>query len=272
LISDLAQIAQTLRKFSGHDLTGTLSRIESAARGVSAADCSDFLLASGADKDILATAACLPHILEDGERIEYLSLGAGNIGRAFDFETNYRVAEFKFIRWRGGAESIRQNSIFKDYFLLAEGETDKRKYCTLPAARHQRGDFMPTQFMPDVIVPTPGILGSVLVKDGEEVWGASGRSVVGNLVTFGRSLKRLKLEPGVGHGDAHDGVSAPHLLPSLFMIPTFWKADGYGRLFQRLSTRFTVSPAAANEPGNGALANQCGVDSRIEWLIRGGRL
>ncbi len=34
LISDLAQIAEKLHKFSGHDLTGMLSRIESAARGV----------------------------------------------------------------------------------------------------------------------------------------------------------------------------------------------------------------------------------------------
>jgi hypothetical protein len=46
-----------LRKFSGHDLTGTLSRIESAARGVSAANCSNFLLASGAEKDVLAAAS-----------------------------------------------------------------------------------------------------------------------------------------------------------------------------------------------------------------------
>jgi len=33
----------------------------------------------------------------------------------------------KFIHWRGGAESIRQNNLFKDYFLLAEHETAKRK-------------------------------------------------------------------------------------------------------------------------------------------------
>jgi hypothetical protein len=65
-----------------------------------------------------------------------VSLGAGNTGREFDLETNLRVAEFKFIRWRGGAESIRQNSVFKDYLLLAEHLTAKRKYLYLLGTEH----------------------------------------------------------------------------------------------------------------------------------------
>jgi hypothetical protein len=79
---------------------------------------------------------CLPHILEPDERVEYVSLGAGNTGREFDLETNVRVAEFKFIRWRGGAESIRQNSIFKDYVLLAGHPTVKRKHLYLLGTEH----------------------------------------------------------------------------------------------------------------------------------------
>jgi pimeloyl-ACP methyl ester carboxylesterase len=109
---------------------------------------------------------------------------------------------------------------------------------------------MAPQPMPDVIVFVPGILGSVLVKDGKEVWGASGQSVAANLVTFGRELKALKLAPGVGHTDPADYVSAPRMLPSLRMIPTFWKADGYGRLLRQLSTRFSVSIATRERPGN----------------------
>ena len=57
------------------------------------------------------------------------------------------------------------------------------------------------QPMGDVIVVIPGILGSVLVKDGQEVWGASAQSVIGNLVTFGRALKDLTLDPGVWDDD-----------------------------------------------------------------------
>lgn len=104
--------------------------------------------------------------------------------------------------------------------------------------------------MGDVIVLVPGILGSVLVKDGREVWGASGRSVIDNLITFGGAVRSLKLESGVGHDDPKDGVSAPRLLPRLHMIPTFWKADGYGRLIDRLLRSFTLTPAVDDQAGN----------------------
>lgn len=106
------------------------------------------------------------------------------------------------------------------------------------------------QPMSDVIVLIPGILGSVLVKDGQEVWGASAQSVIGNLVTFGRALKDLKLDPGIGPEDPKDGVSAPRILPRLHMIPTFWKTDGYGKLTEWLSRRFSLTRAMDNHPGN----------------------
>jgi hypothetical protein len=77
-----------------------------------------------------------PSTLEAGERVEYVSLGAGNTGREFDLETNLRAAEFKFIHWRGGSESIRQNSVFKDYVLLAEHPTKKRKHLYLLGTEH----------------------------------------------------------------------------------------------------------------------------------------
>ena len=71
--------------------------------------------------------ASLPYILEESEVIESLSLGAGNTGRAHDLETDRRVAEFKFIEWRGGSESIRQNSLFVDIFNLVSTRTIKRR-------------------------------------------------------------------------------------------------------------------------------------------------
>ena len=144
-------IIARLSHFTGNDLTGTLARIETGIRGITALECESFLANARARRDTLAAAAelkrqagqinvtihalgillCLPHILERDERIEYVSLGAGNTGRKFDLETNFRVAEFKFIQWRGGPESIRQNSAFKDYVLLAEYPTTKRKYLYL---------------------------------------------------------------------------------------------------------------------------------------------
>lgn len=71
--------------------------------------------------------AALPKLLDEDERIEFLSLGAGNTGRDFDLETDRRVAEFKFINWRGGSESIRQNMLFKDFFELAEYTKNKAR-------------------------------------------------------------------------------------------------------------------------------------------------
>lgn len=145
---DLVHAAAALQKFSGTDLTVTLSKIEAAVKGASSSDCVHVLTEAGADSQALAAAAslkqvagqinvaihaigillCLPQILEFSERVEYVSLGAGNTGREFDLETNHRIAEFKFIQWRGGAEVIRQNQLFKDFFLLAESGSDKRKY------------------------------------------------------------------------------------------------------------------------------------------------
>lgn len=147
---------QMLKGFSGGELTLTLSDIEGKIAGLHASGCSQFLESCGATHDALHGAAllkrlagqvnvsihalgillCLPHILIPGEEVDYVSLGAGNTGRKFDLETNHRVAEFKFIAWRGGAESIRQNSIFKDFFLLAESSTEKQKYLYVLGTEH----------------------------------------------------------------------------------------------------------------------------------------
>jgi hypothetical protein len=137
-----------LQAFRGPDLTRTIGQIEKSLKGVASDSYAEVLTTSGAKAEILGAAGlvkqlaaqidvvvhalgillCLPHILRHGEVIEYVSLGAGNTGRAFDLETNLRVAEFKFIRWQGGPESIRQNSLFKDFYEMAEHETTKEKY------------------------------------------------------------------------------------------------------------------------------------------------
>src|SRR5258708_16459220 len=143
---DFHQIAAALQRLGGADLPATLEKLEAAGKGLTADDCTR--VSSGVDREVLTAAAamkrlagqinvsihatgillCLPHILEPGEMVGYVSLGAGNTGRDFDLETNYRIAEFKFIHWRGGAESIRQNQLFKDFYLLSESPSTKRKH------------------------------------------------------------------------------------------------------------------------------------------------
>lgn len=80
--------------------------------------------------------ASLPYILTKREKIESLSLGAGNTGRAHELVTNIRIAEFKFIEWRGGAETIRQNSVFQDIFNLASAETGKKRQLYVLGTEH----------------------------------------------------------------------------------------------------------------------------------------
>ncbi len=153
---DISRIARAMQRFTGTALTATLSRIENEIEGITAERCAAFLSASGAERDALVAAAhlkriasqvnvtihalgillCLPHILEPDEAIQYVSLGAGNTGRQFDLETNRRIAEFKFIRWQGGPETIRQNSLFKDFMLLAEHRTEKSRYLYVLGVEH----------------------------------------------------------------------------------------------------------------------------------------
>jgi hypothetical protein len=153
---DLLRVAEVMQKFAGDDLTATLSKLENDVRGLSADACVKMLGGAGVTREVLAAAGvlkrlagqihvsihaagillCLPHILEPGERVDYVSLGAGNTGRDFDLETNFRVAEFKFIHWRGGAEAIRQNQLFKDFYLLCESVSAKRKYLYVMGTNH----------------------------------------------------------------------------------------------------------------------------------------
>lgn len=152
----LADAIASLQAFGGQDLTQTLARIEASLQGIRQDRYADVLLKSGAKAEVLGAAAllkrlasqinvvvhalgillCLPRILESGETIQYVSLGAGNTGRDFDLETNRRIAEFKFIHWQGGQESIRQNSLFKDFYELAERETQKEKYLYVLGTEH----------------------------------------------------------------------------------------------------------------------------------------
>lgn len=144
---DILGAAQALAAFAGSDLTGRIGALEGNFAGVTSESLRAVLDESQVTHELLSSAyvmkrvagqinvvihaigilLCLPHILEVGERVSSLSLGAGNTGRAFDLETDRQIAEFKFIHWQGGAETIRQNSLFKDLYQMIEHPTDKRK-------------------------------------------------------------------------------------------------------------------------------------------------
>src|SRR5687767_12777572 len=131
---------QVIAGFQGLSLTESLSTIESSVVNLGITELEAFCGSRSIDGIFMSSAASikkvagqinviihaagilcsLPRILKPGEIVQSVSLGAGNTGRKFDLETNFRVAEFKFIDWRGGSESIRQNGVFKDFYELAE--------------------------------------------------------------------------------------------------------------------------------------------------------
>ena len=143
----IEEAIRTIERFKGTNLTDSIATIETDIVGLGISDSDRYCNEKSIDGELLSSAFAvkrassqidviihaagilhsLKNILETGEVIESLSLGAGSTGKRFDLETNFRVAEFKFIDWKGGSETIRQNNLFMDFFELAEYETEKRK-------------------------------------------------------------------------------------------------------------------------------------------------
>ena len=145
---DLIAALTVIARITGEsDLTSWVGSVEHDMRGVETSRVRDWLDQAAAGAGALQAALVvkraagqinvlvhalgilnsLPYILAANEIVESLSLGAGNTGRDHDLTTNVRIAEFKFIEWRGGSESIRQNGLFADLFNLASDPTPKQK-------------------------------------------------------------------------------------------------------------------------------------------------
>jgi pimeloyl-ACP methyl ester carboxylesterase len=88
----------------------------------------------------------------------------------------------------------------------------------------------------DVIVVVPGILGSVLQRDGRDVWNVSMSAASQAAKSGGGSLRDLQLD-----GD-EDGVVATSLMQESKLIPGIHKIDGYTRLKKMVDETFEVVP------------------------------
>lgn len=95
--------------------------------------------------------------------------------------------------------------------------------------------------MADVVVLLPGITGSVLTRNGKDVWAPSASAVLGALASLGGSLKSLELgEDDWRVDDLGDGVVADRLVPDLHTLPGLWKIDGYTAIERFLLARFDL--------------------------------
>src|SRR2546430_10466693 len=100
---------------------------------------------------------------------------------------------------------------------------------------------MPRKRMGDVVVMLPGITGSVLAKDGRDVWAPTAGGLVGALLSLGQNVKSLALKddpPEVD--DLGDGVVATRVMPDIHLIPGLWKIDGYSKLKSYVTKTFDV--------------------------------
>jgi hypothetical protein len=177
---------KTIQKFQGNSLTDNVANIENEIVGFNSACSKGYCENKGINLglldaaltikkmsgqiDVVIHAAGILHalsfILEKNEVVESVSLGAGNTGKKFDLETNFRVAEFKFIDWKGGSESIRQNSIFKDFYELVEYETEKRKYLYVVGTKYPLKFFNSKRALKSVLAFQPTILEGIYNKYG----------------------------------------------------------------------------------------------------------
>lgn len=184
---ELSEAVTALQNFGGADLTLTLARIEASLRGTTIDNCAGALAKCGAETGVIGAAGmikqlagqinvvihalgillCLPHLLQPGEVIHYVSLGAGNTGKAFDLETNQRIAEFKFIRWQGGSETIRQNALFKDFYLMAEHSSKKRKFMYVLGTKYPLKFFNSKRSISSVLSKSGALQGQFNNKFGD---------------------------------------------------------------------------------------------------------
>jgi pimeloyl-ACP methyl ester carboxylesterase len=105
--------------------------------------------------------------------------------------------------------------------------------------------------IPDVVVLLPGITGSVLQRDGKDIWAPSPGALLRGLASFGRSVKKLELkvtDDDWKAPDLGDGVVATRLMPDVHLLPGFWKIDGYTAIQDFLLNTFDLTSGVNYHP------------------------
>jgi hypothetical protein len=177
MAASISACIESIERFIDGDLAGRLSSAEGQLRNATREACESINRKLSIDSELLGAASeikriasqinvvihglgimhLLPQILEEDEQVEYVSLGAGNTGKKFDLETNKRIAEFKFINWRGGAEAIRQDNLLKDFFYLAEAPGSKRRFLYVVDSKYPLKFFNRNRKLTSVFAKQPAL-------------------------------------------------------------------------------------------------------------------
>lgn len=148
---DVTQAVARIKQFRGESVRMTVAHLENALSHSDAAAVGHLNITEGIAPDLLAALglvktasaqidtlvhaagilAALPYLLDPGEVVQSVSLGADNAHRGFDLETDRQVAEFKFTRWQPAGNALREKTLFADFFKLASATTPKKRYLYL---------------------------------------------------------------------------------------------------------------------------------------------
>lgn len=95
--------------------------------------------------------------------------------------------------------------------------------------------------MGDLIVTLPGILGSVLQKDGKDLWAISGRAIGNVIKDRDGLLADLHLDQDDPDAmDLGDGIKATRFIEDATIVPGFFKVEGYTQPSQMILDSFEV--------------------------------
>lgn len=110
----------------------------------------------------------------------------------------------------------------------------------------------------DIVVILPGITGSVLQKDGQDVWNFSAQSLSQLIKTFGASVSQLRMDgDDPGTEDLGDGIKATSLVQGAHIIPRLEKVlGGYHFTAQAIANEFQAIKGSIfnEEPANFGVA------------------
>ena len=113
-----------------------------------------------------------------------------------------------------------------------------------------------TTDMKDMVVILPGILGSVLQKDGKDLWNVSGQAIWQVIKSLGGRLQDLQLAgDDADVEDLGDGIRATGIIADTHLIPGLWKIDGYTKTSQLITDNFQVIPGDIYQDAEDKAAN-----------------
>ncbi len=95
----------------------------------------------------------------------------------------------------------------------------------------------------DVIVVVPDFTGSVLARDGKDIWNISGGGILRGLTTLGRSFDELVLEQDSPDVEGTlDGVAATEMVGDATLVPGLARTEGYSTLQRFLTEQLQAVP------------------------------